>query len=157
MNKIIKLFFAFLLLWAMSGELCVVNAEVPHLINYQGKLTDINNAPLEGSHVLTFRIYDAETSGSLLWQETQAVLMQKGIFNVLLGAVTNLNLPFDAPYFLEIVVGGEVMAPRQRITSTGYAIRAEKADLATQARTVETRTSDPSSPVDGQIWIRTDL
>lgn len=128
MFKLFKLMLTIgLLLMATTGY-CVV----PHLINYQGKLTDTNNAPLEGSHNLTFRIYNAETAGTLLWQETQSVTIQKGIFNVLLGAVTNLNIPFDVPYFLEIVVGGEVMSPRQRIASAGYAMRAEKADLATQ-------------------------
>ena len=107
-----------------SGE-----ASVPHLINYQGKLTDTGGQPLEGSYDLTFRIYDSENAGNLLWEETQAgVLIQKGIFNILLGAVTNLNLAFNIPYFLEIKVGTEVMSPRQRITSAGYAIRAETAE-----------------------------
>ncbi len=55
-------------------------------------------------------------------------MIQKGIFSVLLGSVTALNLPFDKQYFLEIKVGNEVMSPRQRITSAGYAIRAEVAE-----------------------------
>jgi microcystin-dependent protein len=111
------------------GQLPQAQAAVPHLINYQGKLTDASGQPLEGSFELTFRIYDAENAGNLLWEEAQTgVVIQKGIFNILLGAVTNLNLPFTIPYFLEIKVGSEVMSPRQRITSAGYAIRAETAD-----------------------------
>ena len=103
-------------------------AEVPHLINYQGRLTDTGGVPLNGSYNLTFRIYDAETAGNLLWEETQTgVVINKGIFAVLLGSVTNLNIAFDKPYFLEIKVGNEVMSPRQRITSAGYAVRAETA------------------------------
>jgi hypothetical protein len=106
-----------------------VYAEVPHLINYQGRFTDTAGAPLNGSYNLTFRIYDAETAGNLLWEETQTgIVINKGIFAVLLGSVTNLNLTFDKPYFLEIKVGNEVMSPRQRITSAGYAIRAENAE-----------------------------
>jgi hypothetical protein len=106
-------------------------AEIPHLINYQGRLTDTAGVPLNGSYNLTFRIYDAETAGNLLWEETQTgVIINKGIFAVLLGSVTNLNLAFDKPYFLEIKVGNEVMSPRQRITSAGYAIRAEVAESA---------------------------
>lgn len=104
-------------------------AEVPHLLNYQGRLTDASGKPLaDGTQAITFRIYDAETAGNLLWEETQSIATQKGIFNVLLGSVTSLNLTFDKPYFLEIKVGIEVMSPRQRITSAGYAIRAEKAE-----------------------------
>lgn len=104
-------------------------AAVPHLINYQGRLTNSSGAPLEGSYSLTFRIYDAETAGNLLWEETQNnVVIQKGIFSVLLGSVTNLDLTFDKPYFLEIKVGEEVMSPRQRISSAGYAVRAEQSE-----------------------------
>ena len=109
----------------------IVYAAVPHLINYQGRLTDSGGTPLNGSYSLTFRIYDAESAGNLLWQEIHpGVTIQKGIFSILFGSVTNLDLPFDKPYFLEIVVSGEVMSPRQRITSAGYAIRAEKAEDA---------------------------
>lgn len=148
----------------ICGLLTISYAAIPHLINYQGRLTDSSGVPLNGSYDLTFRIYDAETAGNLLWQETHSgALIQKGIFGLQLGSVTNLDLPFDKPYFLEIKVGNEVMSPRQRITSSAYAIRAEKADSAegtikaTGGLTVETRTSDPSSPSTGQIWLRTDL
>jgi hypothetical protein len=104
-------------------------ATVPHLINYQGRLTDTQGQPLNGSYDLTFRIYDSETTGTLLWEETQAgVVIQKGIFSILLGSITNLDLAFDKPYFLEIKVGTEVMSPRQRITSAAYALRSETTD-----------------------------
>lgn len=117
----------------------LVYATVPHLINYQGRLTDTSGSPLNGSYALTFRIYDAETAGNLLWEENQTgVLVQKGIFNIMLGSVTNLNLTFDKPYFLEIKVGGEVMTPRQRMTSAGYAIKAEKTETADQAQNANT-------------------
>lgn len=110
-------------------------AAVPHLLRYQGTLTDANNVPLNGSYNLTFRIYDAATAGTLLWSETRtsetqtAVSVSDGVFSVLLGSVTALNLAFDADYWLSTEVGtsGE-MSPRQRITSVGYAIRAEIAD-----------------------------
>lgn len=164
MKKLIISILAMFLLWTADYGLPTANAAVPHLLNYQGRLTDSSGVPLNGAYSLTFRIYDAETTGNLLWEESQpGVVIQKGVFAVLLGSVTNLNLPFDKPYFLEIKVGNEVMSPRQRITSAGYAIRAEKADAAegtikaTGGLIIETRTSDPASPVTGQIWLRTDL
>jgi hypothetical protein len=122
---ILVVFFLFSVLCSLYS---VANAAVPHLINYQGRLTDSSGKPLEGTHNLTFRIYDAENAGNLLWEETQSVLLQKGVFSVLLGGVTNLDLPFDKPYWLEIKVNNEVMSPRQRIASVGYAIRAENAE-----------------------------
>ena len=123
-----KLIFTAFILFCVSA--CIVSsalaAQVPRLLNYQGKLTDKNNVPLDGTYPMTFRIYDADTAGNRLWEEIQsAVVCQKGIFSVLLGSVTTLGLAFDKPYFLEVVVGSEVMSPRQRIVSAGYAISAE--------------------------------
>ncbi len=113
-------------------------ADIPHLINYQGKLTDKDNKPvIDGTYPVTFRIYDSETAGSLLWEETQSITAQKGVFSVLLGGVTNLDLSFDKPYFLEIKVKDEVLSPRQRIASVGYAYRAENANQAQNATTVD--------------------
>jgi len=138
MRKLINvIFIMFLLLttdyglWTKCGMLANAYAAIPHLINYQGRLTDTSGAPLNGTYALTFRIYDAATAGNLLWEETHSgVVIQKGIFGILLGSVTNLNLPFDKAYFLEIKVGNEVMSPRQQLTSAGYAIRAEKGEDA---------------------------
>ncbi len=132
MRKLTKIL---LLVMLIVSLLCGLQATgftaVPHLINYQGRLTDKAGKPLEGAYSLTFRIYDAETAGNLLWQETHTgVVIQKGIFSVLLGSITNLDLLFDKQYFLEIKVGNEVMSPRQRIASSAYAIRAEKAEQA---------------------------
>ncbi len=120
----------FFLLLSVSCLLTISEAAIPHLINYQGKLTDSGGAPLTGSYNITFKIYNAETAGTLLWQETQTgVVVQKGVFSILLGSVTALNLPFDTQYYLAIQVGADSeMSPRQRITSAGYAIRAEESE-----------------------------
>jgi len=130
MEKLKKIVLAVFLIGSIVySQWSIVYAAVPHLINYQGRLTDSGGVPLNGTYSLTFRIYDAETAGSLLWEEIQSgAVIQKGIFNILLGSVTNLNLAFDKQYYLEIKVGSEVMSPRQRITSAGYAIRAEEAE-----------------------------
>lgn len=106
-----------------------VYADVPHLIRFQGKVTDKAGAPLNGVYNITFRIYDAETGGALLWSETQASIpVNNGIFTVLLGNAVSLDLPFNESYWLSMEVSSDgEMFPRQRITSVGYAIYAEKA------------------------------
>ena len=38
-------------------------ADIPHLISYQGKATDTQGAPLNGTYTLTFRIYNHTTQG----------------------------------------------------------------------------------------------
>lgn len=126
------LFFSIICL--LSSVFCSPGySAVPHLINYQGRLTDTSGQPLNGLYNITFRIYDAENSGNLLWQGTyNSISITKGIFNILLGDGSDTGfdfstLAFDKPYWLEIKVGSDnPMTPRQRITSAAYAIRAER-------------------------------
>jgi hypothetical protein len=112
----------------------LVQADFPKLINYQGMLTDDSGTPLNGSYDLIFRIYDDTTgAGTQQWTETQnGVQVDHGLFNVILGRSTGLNLAFDESYWLEVQVGAEVM-PRIRFTSVGYAYRARTADTASVA------------------------
>ncbi len=110
-----------------------VHAAVPHLIRFQGKVTDKAGAPLNGSYNITFRVYDAVTGGTLKWSETQsAIPVNNGIFTALLGNATQPNgmdLPFSAPYWLSMEVNSDgEMAPRQQLSSVGYAIHAETAE-----------------------------
>jgi hypothetical protein len=106
--------------------------EIPHLINYQGMLTDTGGNPLTDTLNITFRIYDQSSSGSMLWDETQNdVEIISGLFNVILGSVDPVELPFDEDYWLEIDLGpGEILTPRIQLTSMGYAYRAKWADTS---------------------------
>lgn len=104
-------------------------ADVPQEINYQGKLTDPTGVAIDGTANILFRIYTAETSGTLLWTETHsATPVNKGLFDVILGSSTALNLPFDNQYWIELVVDGETLTPRQALNSVPYAYRAAIAD-----------------------------
>ncbi len=76
-------------------------SQVPLGISYQGVLTELSgDVVVDGNYVLTFRLYDAATGGNELWSEIQAlVAVTDGVFSVTLGAVTELSLPFDQPYW----------------------------------------------------------
>ncbi|MCX6879882.1 MAG: tail fiber protein [Verrucomicrobia bacterium] len=125
--------------------------DVPRVMTFQGKLTDPQGHVLDGSYKLTFRIYNQETGGGVLWQEVHnSTPVTKGIFAVPLGVATPLNLPFDTAYWVSIEVGtdGE-MSPRQRLTSAPYAIRAgqaTQADTATHATTADSLTTPMVMP-----------
>jgi len=109
------------------------SAAIPHLMNYQGKATDQSGAPLNGTYNLTFRIYNSETGGTAKWTETQPnVIIANGVFQVQLGSITPLNLPFNEPYWVsaEINTDGE-MTPRTRLVSVGYAFTAENSTSTT--------------------------
>jgi hypothetical protein len=109
-------------------------AEIPKLINYQGMLTDDSGIPLTGSYSITFKIYNAESDGTKKWEETQpSVSVTKGLYNVILGSVTPINLDFSEDYWLDVTVEAEHMPTRLKFASVGYAYRASVADSAVVA------------------------
>lgn len=104
-------------------------SEIPRVINYQGMLLGSDEQLVaEGYYKITFSLYDEP--GNLQWSETHNdVFITGGMFQVLLGTVNPLGIPFDQAYFLGIRVGNEPeLHPRMLLTSAAYAIRAEDAD-----------------------------
>ncbi len=136
MKPIVRLFVIAFLLCAVIGVLCTTSyAEIPHQITYQGKLVDKNGNPIDQQTVsVTFRIYDSLTKPieQALWSETQSVTPKKGMFSVMLGQTTPINLAFDVQYYLGLQVGTDSeMTPRLTLASAAYAIRAENAENVT--------------------------
>jgi len=112
------------------------SAEIPHLINYQGMLTTPAGSPVANEQYdLTFKIYGSESGDDSLWWEYHTnVDVTNGLFNIILGSISGLDLPFDADYWLGIRVGTDAeLTPRTRLTSVGYAYRARVADSAAVA------------------------
>jgi len=119
-------------------------AGIAKMINYQGKLTDLNNVPVDdGTYNLVVKIYDAETGGNCLWAWKGAcgsptavpVVVTNGNFSVMLGdtafqSTNAMTLDFNSDsYFLGIKVGADPeMTPRKRIGAVGYAYNADRLD-----------------------------
>jgi len=94
-------------------------------VSYQGLLTDEAGIALGGDIDITFRLYDALSGGSEVWNETQTVTVTQGHYQVLLGGVTPLAPAlFDADVWLQLEIGGEVLTPRQPFASAPTAVRA---------------------------------
>jgi len=108
---------------------------IPQLMNYQGYLTDdLGNPVSNGTYSLTFRIWDAETGPNQLWSEDHpTVSVTNGLFDVILGSMSPLDLPFDVDYWLGVQVEGEPELTRVRLTSVGYSYRAAFTDTAEYA------------------------
>lgn len=112
---------------------------VPGLISYQGFLADGNGDPVaDGSYPMEFAIYDAASSGTLIWAESHSsVTVGGGFFAVLLGGGSCSNgCPLDADTFatasryLQVSAdtgSGLTTFPRQRLASVPYALQAEYA------------------------------
>jgi hypothetical protein len=114
------------------------SAQVPQLINYQGKLTTSTGAPVNDTLPIIFSIYADEGGTTLLWTETQgAVIIDKGIFNVLLGSVNPIGYSvFDGTArYLGVKVGVDPeITPRKAMVSVSYAFKSFEADTADYAR-----------------------
>ena len=133
-------------------------ADVPQILNFQGQLKDSEgNAVSDGDYSIQFLIYTTETGGAAVWQQTQTVTVNNGIFNVLL---SNVNLDFSSSaYYLAMKVGSDdEMTPRQRITSVMYAMNADKVDGIDGSeivQSVNSQTPDENGNVEVQgtsIW-----
>ena len=102
--------------WASRSA---VNATI---IPYQGYLTDANGNPLNGSHPLTFALYDAPTGGNLVWgpETYSAVPITMGLFDVQLGSLTTGGVQTTAAnLYLEISVNNEPLSPREILNRVG--------------------------------------
>ncbi len=121
------------LLLSLLAQPSVEAASIPNTINYQGRLTDNSpqQNPLDASLPMEFRIYGSPMGADLLWDESwPSVAVVQGIFSVLLGGNGN-PIPPDlfaggADRYLEVVVDGEVLMPRQQIGAVAYANQAER-------------------------------
>ncbi|MBI5055620.1 MAG: DUF4215 domain-containing protein [Nitrospirae bacterium] len=114
-----------------------VLAAIPKTINYQGFLTETDGTPVNNAAVqMRFSLHDSLNGGAELWNETQTINVQNGIYNVVLGTAAPfpVSLDFSAQYYLEVAVFNtnafEPLSPRQPLTSVPYALRAASADIA---------------------------
>jgi hypothetical protein len=95
-------------------------------VNYQGRLSDSDGVPLDGTYGMSFALYDAATDGGLVWgpEEHTAVEVSDGLFSVGLGSKTSGGIPtttWNGDRYLEITVGGETLEPRELIRSVPIA------------------------------------
>ncbi|MBN1877653.1 MAG: hypothetical protein JXA33_25750 [Anaerolineae bacterium] len=114
-------------LWARPFQ-AITTAPGPSAttVNYQGRLADNTGAPLDGTYGMSFALYDAVTDGNLIWgpEAHTAVPVSDGLFSVGLGSQTSGGIPtttWNGDRYLEIIVGGETLTPRELIRSVPVA------------------------------------
>jgi hypothetical protein len=124
-----RIFYGITLAAVLMLHAAAILAQVPQVINYQGLLTDANGNPANGTFIIVFSIYGAETGETALYSETQSITVSKGVFNALIGSVTpfpeNLFDP-NTERYLEISVDGTALTPRRKFTSVPYSFTASK-------------------------------
>jgi len=116
-----------LVIFVFLLSLSYVFADVPQMINYQGKLTTASGGCLNDTVQMTFTIYADSLGVSDEWSETQAeVVVKEGIFNVLLGSVDTIpSAVFNGniKYLGVQVEADPEMRPLKPMVSVAYAFR----------------------------------
>jgi len=104
-----------------------IYAQVPREISFQGKLAGVIS-PVG----LEFKIFDDATAGTELWNEVHVgvSLDGDGLFSVILGQTTPIDLDFSSEYWIEVLVAGSPLPNRYKLTADAYAFRAIYADTA---------------------------
>jgi hypothetical protein len=114
-------------------------ADVPRMIQYQGRLTDDTGNPMDTTVEMTFRIYQDSSGGLILWTETHpTVTVTDGLFTVKLGSLTPIGKTVfngDQRWLGISIDGGGFLDPRTSIASTAYAIMSQRSDTATYSNT----------------------
>ncbi len=100
----------------------------PALIQYQGIALDGSGAPITRPIDVTVRLHTDPVASSSVWTETHLdVPTQDGVFSLVMGSIAPLDPGLFAAHdglWLEVVVEGESLTPRQRIASVPYAFQA---------------------------------
>ena len=107
---------------------------VPVTTGFTARIADANG-PVDGLVNLSFKIYDAPTGGTMIWEEMHTgVLADQGLVFVALGGISPSTNGLDASVFdggarfLEVSVNGDVQSPRVPMLSVPYAVHAATAD-----------------------------
>lgn len=123
MNAIRNVLWTLFALAALSAP-----AQVPTMVNYQGRLIDGTNLVSESVNFL-FTLYDAASGGTAQYvEQDNSVAVVDGLYSTYVGdnpligsfvtALTNSQL------WIEVSANGTTLSPRERITSVGYALMA---------------------------------
>jgi hypothetical protein len=107
----------------------VVEAQVstPQAVRIQGFLNQ-GGAPASGTVTMDFRLWDSQFPGGTIVAAPgpQSVVVSGGVYDVELPLLAS---DFSDPErYLEVIVNGEVLTPRMRMTSTPFAYDADRLD-----------------------------
>ncbi|MCB0701791.1 MAG: hypothetical protein KDC55_03705, partial [Ignavibacteriae bacterium] len=129
-----KILIILSILFAMS---MVSYSQIPQSISYQGLLTNQSLKPvLDGNYNVSFSLYDSPNGGNLVWSETRSITTTSGVFDVVLGEVTPLNLGFNTQYWLGIQLDGEnEMSPRIPLVAAPYSFNSNTSQSLTDNAT----------------------
>lgn len=118
----------------------LASAGAPAMVPIQGYITGDDGEPLPGPVEVEIRLFGAEVGGTSLFTEIHPdVPVNDGVFVVMLGASVSLPTTIwdQAEVWVQTEVDNQTLAPRRRLGSTPFALRAAVADVALNAGTAD--------------------
>jgi microcystin-dependent protein len=129
-----------------ASFLPVAYSTVPSTFTYQGSLKQ-NGAPMTGNYSMEFRI--TNSAGALYWSSgVRTINIQDGLYKVDLAPGAAVNWTTADPY-MEIKLGTATLLPREKITSSVYALMAKELEGGIPGMTGEIRMWTTATPPDG--------
>ena len=138
-------------------------AEVPCKINYQGRLIE-NNVPVDGTKTMKFTIYNSAVGGDELWTSGNVdITVYNGLFRYVIGSdggdLSTLDWTAGQELYLEVIVDGETLTPREELYAYPYAINSHLLEGKTTDyflnASAETQTKQGDLNIMGNVGIGT--
>jgi formylglycine-generating enzyme required for sulfatase activity len=137
-------------------------AQVPSLINYQGRLTDGLGNLVSGNRTMAVRLYDAASGGNLTYEESLGMVsVANGTYSFQFGASGNgIVSVLSGQDYLALTVNGTEESTRTRLLAVPYALKAKQsedaqalaatvAQLGSGVSSLETQASSIALELDG--------
>jgi subtilisin-like proprotein convertase family protein len=138
MKGIIK-YVMFIVILASTGN--ALAGDVPGVMTNQGILRNAAGDVVNGVYALTFKLYDQQADGQMLWSEVHNnVAVENGLYASELGGINpfpNSLFKLNSTVWLGISVEGQQELPRVRVTTVSYAFNARSAMVADQAESLD--------------------
>lgn len=100
-------------------------AEVPNEITYSGRLREYGQ-PINGTRTMNFRFYTTLSGAGFAWETGDVeVKVSSGIFSYPLKPSVDWR---GTTFYIETVVSGKTLSPREKITSQAYALHSRTAE-----------------------------
>ena len=115
-------------------------SQAPNEIRYNGKLKEYGEVT-NGTKTMKFKIYDQLTGGTAKWEsnETQ-IQVTNGIFSYTFSPDETSVDWSKKDFYLEIVIEGKVLSPREKLTSVPYSLHSTSATHSINADNITSKT-----------------
>lgn len=129
MKSSVRLFVAIALVLA---SISAVFAQNDIKISIQGTLKDANSAAVDdGAYEVIFRLYNTNSGGTAVWEETANVQVSGGVYSHRLGSIEALDAAdFTETLFVGVEVNGVELSPRTELTYAPYTLNTQFAARA---------------------------